>query len=147
LDEHSKIDITIDGADEVDPLLRLIKAAEVRCCGEKIIATASKKMCGGRFEQACSRTRQVPVPVEIIPFAGLFWRERSPRWRQVCKQRTRADGTAFVTDEGHHILDCNFERSPILPAGAPLSDMPGVSSMALHWNCEARAGGKGKLSD
>src|SRR6266436_561793 len=109
LDEHPEIDITIDGADELDPQLRLIKGGGGALLREKIIASASKKMVvvadSRKLVPALGR---FPLPVEIIPFARTVLEKKVTALGAAVKQRTRADGSAFVTDEGHHILDCSF---------------------------------------
>jgi ribose 5-phosphate isomerase A len=133
LDEHPEIDITIDGADEVDPQLRLIKGGGGALLREKIIASASKKMVvvadSRKLVPALGR---FPLPVEIIPFARTVLEKKITALGAAVKQRTRADGSAFVTDEGHHILDCNFLKIADPPALArALSDMPGVVEHGL----------------
>src|SRR5260221_10241452 len=70
LDEHPEIDITIDGADELDPQLRLIKGGGGALLREKIIATASKKMVVvADSSKLVTALGKFPLPVEIIPFA------------------------------------------------------------------------------
>ena len=73
-----------------------------------------------------------PLPVEIIPFARVVLEKKITALGATCKQRTRPDGTDFVTDEGHHILDCSFGKIADPPALAlALSDMPGVVEHGL----------------
>jgi ribose 5-phosphate isomerase A len=133
LDEHPEIDITIDGADELDPQLRLIKGGGGALLREKIIATASKKMVvvadSSKIVAALGR---FPLPVEIIPFASAVLEKKITALGATCKLRTRSDGSAFVTDEGHHILDCSFGKIADPPALArALNDMPGVVEHGL----------------
>jgi ribose 5-phosphate isomerase A len=133
LDEHPEIDITIDGADEVDPKLNLIKGGGGALLREKIIATASKKMIVvADSNKMVPILGKFPLPVEIIPFARAVVEKKIEALGATCKERTRADGTPFVTDEGHHILDCNFRKmqDPRAVARA-LSDMPGVVEHGL----------------
>jgi ribose 5-phosphate isomerase A len=133
LDEHPEIDITIDGADEVDPQLRLIKGGGGALLREKIIASASKKMVVVADSRKLVPTLgRFPLPVEIIPFARTVLEKKITVLGAAVKQRTRADGSAFVTDEGHYILDCNFRKIADPPALArALSDMPGVVEHGL----------------
>src|SRR5258707_149054 len=133
LDEHPEIDITIDGADEIDPQLRLIKGGGGALLREKIIATASKKMVvvadSTKIVPALGR---FPLPVEIIPFARAVLQRKIAALGAKCSLRTRSDGAAFVTDEGHHILDCSFGKIADPPALArALSEMPGVVEHGL----------------
>jgi ribose 5-phosphate isomerase A len=133
LDEVQSIDVTIDGADEFDPQLNLIKGGGGALLREKIIASAS------RLEVIIAdSSKQVPVlgkfalPVEVIPFAqGLVTRKIEALGAKV-KIRQTADGQPFVTDEHHHILDCNFGQIPDPPALArKLEAMPGIVEHGL----------------
>jgi ribose 5-phosphate isomerase A len=133
LDEHPEIDITIDGADEVDPQLRLIKGGGGALLREKIIATASKKMVVVADSSKLVRALgKFPLPVEIIPFARTVLEKKISALGASCNLRTRTDGQPFVTDEGHHILDCCFGKIADPPALArALRDMPGVVEHGL----------------
>ena len=133
LDEHPEIDITIDGADEVDPQLRLIKGGGGALLREKIIAAASKKMVVvADSSKVVPALGKFPLPVEIIPFAEVVLEKKITALGASCKLRNRADGTAFVTDEGHHILDCSFGKIADPPALArSLNEMPGVVEHGL----------------
>jgi ribose 5-phosphate isomerase A len=133
LDEHPEIDITIDGADEADPRLRLIKGGGGALLREKIIATASKRMIVVADSSKLVPTLgKFPLPVEIIPFAETVLAKKISALGAICKLRTRADGTPFMTDEHHHILDCSFGKIVDPPALArTLSDMPGVVEHGL----------------
>jgi len=133
LDQHPEIDVTIDGADEVDPKLRLIKGGGGALLREKIIATASKKMIVvADSSKLVPALGKFPLPVEIIPFAQAVLQKKISALGAACRLRLRADGSPFVTDEGHHILDCSFGRIADPPALAQtLSDMPGVVEHGL----------------
>lgn len=133
LDEYPEIDIDIDGADEIDPQLRLIKGGGGALLREKIIASASKKMV---VIADSSKTVPVlgkfPLPVEIIPFAKTVVEKKIATLGATAKLRLKSDGTPFVTDEGHHILDCSFRKiaDPVALARA-LDEMPGVVEHGL----------------
>ncbi|MHB0878124.1 MAG: ribose-5-phosphate isomerase RpiA [Anaerolineae bacterium] len=110
LDEHGPPDITIDGADEVDADLNLIKGRGGAMAREKIVAQVT---CREVIVVDGSKTSPMlgslaPVPVEVLPFGRTtqigFLRElgATPYWR------TRPDGTPFLTDQGNPVLDCHF---------------------------------------
>jgi len=133
LDEHPEIDITIDGADEVDPNLNLIKGGGGALLREKIVASASKKMV-----VVADSTKIVPVlgkfplPVEVIDFARTVIEKKIASLGATTKLRTKPDGQPFLTDNGHHIIDCSFGKIADPAALArELSDMPGVVEHGL----------------
>jgi ribose 5-phosphate isomerase A len=133
LQEFQQIDVTIDGADEVDPHLNVIKGGGGALLREKIIASATRQ-----FIIIADSSKEVavlgkfPLPVEIIPFAEPLVARRIAELGAAVKLRKSADGKPFITDEGHHILDCHFDRIPD-PSGLArkLSDMPGVVEHGL----------------
>lgn len=133
LEQHSRIDIDIDGADEIDPQLNLIKGGGGALLREKIVASVSR-----RFIVMADSSKQVrhlgkfPLPVEVIPFAqALIKPQIEALGAQVCL-RTYAYGNPYVTDEGHHILDCNFGEIADPPRLADqLRRIPGVVEHGL----------------
>jgi len=110
LEEHPIIDVTIDGADEVDPQLDLIKGAGGALLREKIVAQAS---C--REIIVIDESKMVPklgtrkaLPVEVCTFG---WRTQAEYLQSLgarVEVRTRGDGSFFPTDQGNLILDCTF---------------------------------------
>ncbi|MGP9812009.1 ribose-5-phosphate isomerase RpiA [Rhodopseudomonas sp. NSM] len=139
LDEIDRLDLTVDGADEIDTRLELIKGGGGALLREKIVAAASDRMiviadetkwvdCLGKF----------PLPVEVIPF-GLAATRRAIE--QACVKvgasgqlqlRKGKDGHAFVTDGGHWIVDAHLGRIPDAPRLAHLlSEIPGVVEHGL----------------
>ena len=133
LDDYQQIDVTIDGADEFDPQLRLIKGGGGALLREKVVASASKQLV-----IITDSAKQVivlgkfPLPVEVIPFAQALIAERIAALGAAVTLRQYAYGNAFVTDEGHHILDCHFGQICDPPALArTLNDMPGVVEHGL----------------
>ena len=133
LDENPVIDIDIDGADEIDPQLNLIKGGGGAMLREKVIASASK-----RFVVVAESTKLVPhlgkfpLPVEVISFAEALVQSRIEALGAQVTLRKQKDGGVYVTDEGHHILDCNFGEIAD-PAGlnAKLHEIPGVVEHGL----------------
>ncbi|MEM7164834.1 MAG: ribose-5-phosphate isomerase RpiA [Planctomycetota bacterium] len=133
LDELHQLDLTIDGADEVDAQLRLIKGGGGALLREKIVAAASDRMIviadGSKYVE---KLGAFPLPVEVIPFALEPVRTAiSPLGCQPV-QRTDKDGRPFRTDEGNFILDCPFRQidDPDALATA-LGAIPGVVEHGL----------------
>jgi len=133
LDETQQIDVTIDGADEFDPQLNLIKGGGGALLREKIIASASKTVViiTDASKQA-AMLGKFPLPVEVIPFAEALVSKKISALGATVKLRQGTDGKTFITDERHHILDCHFGQIPDPPALArKLSDMPGIVEHGL----------------
>lgn len=133
LDEVSQIDVTIDGADEFDPQLNLTKGGGGALLREKIIASASKLVVIiADSGKQVAMLGKFPLPVEVIPFAEALITTKISALGAAVKLRQRPDGKTFITDEGHHILDCHFGQIPDPPALArKLSDMPGIVEHGL----------------
>jgi len=146
LDEVQQIDVAIDGADEIDLQLRLIKGGGGALLREKVVASAARQ-----FVVIADSSKQVPVlgafplPVEVIPFAQELIARRLGGLGASVNLRRYAYGNPFTTDEGHHILDCHFGaiRDPEALART-LSDMPGIVEHGLFINmCHVVLIGKG----
>ncbi len=133
LDDAPQIDVTIDGADEVDARLRLIKGGGGALLREKIVASASRKVV--IVADSTKRVRTLgkfPLPVEIIPFARALLERRIAALGASVRLRKDRRGKPYVTDEGHWILDCRFGRIRNPAALAQkLSGMPGVVEHGL----------------
>lgn len=133
LDECQQIAVTVDGADEVDPQLRLIKGGGGALLREKIVASATRQLV-----IVADATKRVPVlgkfplPVEVIKFAqALVVKKIEALGAQVALRRD-ANGKPYLTDEHNHILDCRFGQIPDADVLArQLSDMPGVVEHGL----------------
>jgi len=110
LEEHPVIDLTIDGADEVDPNLDLIKGAGGALLREKIVAQASLREIIVVDESKLSPAlgTHKALPVEVAPFG---WRTQAVYLESIGAQvsvRQASSGTLFKTDQGNLILDCTF---------------------------------------
>lgn len=110
LNDAGPIDITIDGADSVDPRFNMIKGGGGALTREKLVAIASKKRVIIVDESKLVERLGVTwaVPVEVLPIA---WRPTQERLTKLgCEPRLRQkDGRPFETDNGNYILDCKFE--------------------------------------
>lgn len=139
LDETPELDLTIDGADELDSDLRLIKGGGGALLREKIVAAASGRMvviadagklvdCLGAFA----------LPIEVMPF-GLEATRRAIRATADAlslsgeiELRRDASGDAYLTDGGHYILDARWQKLPDPEALAcRLAGIPGVVEHGL----------------
>ncbi|PKK81424.1 MAG: ribose 5-phosphate isomerase A [Thermoplasmata archaeon HGW-Thermoplasmata-2] len=112
LRECDKIDVTIDGADEVDPHLNLIKGLGGALLREKIVAQNSKKMIVVVDDSKLVTIlgERTPVPVEVVKFA---WQSTAARLKRLgCEPKPRMStaDAMFITDNGNYILDCKFQK-------------------------------------
>ena len=112
--EHPRLDLTIDGADEIEiGTLNLIKGLGGALLREKIVAAASERLVivadGQKLVERLGAT--APVPVEVVPFG---WETTVNRLRRLgTDPQLRRDAAGqFRTDGGNRILDCHSERSP-----------------------------------
>jgi ribose 5-phosphate isomerase A len=133
LDQHPHIDIDIDGADEIDPQLNLIKGGGGAFLREKIVASVSRRFIViADFAKQVKRLGKFPLPVEVVPFAQSLVKPRIETLGAKVTLRTYAYGNPYVTDEGHHILDCYFGEIADPPALADeLRRIPGVLEHGL----------------
>ena len=154
LDEIDRLDLTVDGADEIDADLNLIKGGGGALLREKIVAAASDRMIviadDSKWVEALGR---FPLPIEVIPFGlGATQRLVAKAFAEcgISGQmgvRKGADGHVFVTDSGHWIVDAHLGRieDPARLATA-LSAIPGVVEHGLFIGLAGSAvlaGGKG----
>ncbi len=139
LDETPELDLTVDGADEVDPGLCLIKGGGGALLREKIVAAASARMIVIADESKWVATLgQFPLPIEVAPFgysATLRAVEAAIAGVQPAgplRLRMAKNGHPFVTDGGHWIIDAALGRIDDPPALArALSVVPGVMEHGL----------------
>lgn len=110
LAEHPVIDLTIDGADEVDPNLALIKGAGGAQLREKIVAQASQRevIIVDPSKLVPRLGTHHPVPVEVAAFGATPEAEYLEDLGAEVSLRRAVGATPFVTDEGNWILDCAF---------------------------------------
>ena len=115
LDETPELDLTVDGADEVDHELRLIKGGGAAHLREKIVASASKRMVViADTGKLVERLGRFPLPIEVVPF-GLAATRRAVAAaiagageQGELVLRKRPDGSTLLTDGGHYILDAHL---------------------------------------
>jgi ribose 5-phosphate isomerase A len=133
LDEFQQLDVTIDGTDEFDPQLNLIKGGGGALLCEKIIASASKQLIIiADSSKQVATLGKFPLPVEVIAFAEALVAKKITALGAKVQRRQSTDGKPYITDEGHHILDCHFGQIAAPPALAhTLEAMPGIVEHGL----------------
>src|SRR6266516_3580972 len=142
LDEHPELDLTIDGTDEIDGQLNLIKGGGGALLREKIVASAAR-----RFVVIADITKQVtvlgthmPLPVEVIPFGVTPVRKRIEALGATVQMRRLGD-QVFITDNGNVILDCTFASGIPDPITMEqrIRSIVGVVETGLFLHMEAQA--------
>jgi ribose 5-phosphate isomerase A len=128
-DEVAAIDLTIDGADEIDPRLRLIKGGGGAHTREKLVARASRELIivADERKRVARLGEHMPLPVEILPFGEGWTLGRLERLGLLPTIRA-----GFVTDNGNLIADCALGPVGDLPAlAAALKALSGVVEHGL----------------
>lgn len=134
LDEVESIDVTIDGADEIDGAFQMIKGGGGALLREKVVASISGQVITvvGPDKVVDTLGTTFDLPVEVVPFARAVCERRIRRLGGAPRLRQR-DGAPFITDNGAEILDVHF---PSGIADAPgleraLGEIPGVLESGL----------------
>lgn len=119
IDASPELDLTIDGADEFDPKLRLIKGGGGALLREKIVAMASKRMIViADSSKLAAVLGKFPLPAEVNVFGFEATRRMILAAAKACgcagevRLRKTPGGQAFVSDNGHYIVDCYFGAIP-----------------------------------
>jgi ribose 5-phosphate isomerase A len=123
LNDVSSIDLTIDGADEADHHLQLIKGGGGYLLQEKMVAASSRELviiADNKKYRKC--LGEFPLPVEVIPYGWKQVRIKIENLFGIEIKLREKEGKPFTTDHGHFILDCSFQK---------IEDPAGLNSM-LH---------------
>lgn len=133
LDEHPELDIAIDGADQVDPVLRLIKGRGAALLREKCVCDAARRAVIVVDGTKMVKALDAPLPVEVLPFAveGVSRRLAALGADPVLREGVKKDGPV-VTDNGNFIVDCIF--GTIADPGhleAEIASIPGALECGL----------------
>ncbi len=133
LDEQPVIDVTIDGADEVDHQLQLIKGGGGALLREKIVASASKKLVIiADSRKLVDTLGAFPLPIEVVPFAAAIVQAHLETLNMQPKLRVTSAGEEFRTDENNVIFDCHLGSiaAPV-DLAARLNAVPGIVEHGL----------------
>lgn len=134
LNDFQKLDLVVDGADEVDPDFNMIKGGGGAHTREKILASVAKKVViiVDRTKLVHRLGERMPLPVEVLPFAYKFVAGELTKLKGKPKLRMGPHGEPFLTDNGNYILDVRFKR--ILnpeKLEARINSIPGVVDNGL----------------
>ena len=137
LDEVDKLDITIDGADEIDPKMNLIKGLGGALLREKIVAAATVKeiIIADDSKLVGKLGTKAPLPVEVLRF-GHEHTKNALRMQRCDPVLRMKDGQPFVTDGGNYIYDCRFPEGIDNPffIESRIDVIPGVVENGLFLN-------------
>jgi ribose 5-phosphate isomerase A len=129
LDGSFELDVAIDGADEIDPGLDLIKGLGGAHLREKVVASAGRAMIvvADESKLVARLGERAPLPVEVVGFALPVCERALCDLGWEATRRRAADGTPFVTDEGNAIVDCRRGDWTVPVAlAAAVKAVPGV---------------------
>lgn len=138
LAEVESIDLTIDGADEIDSSLRMIKGGGGALLREKVIASISRRevIVVGADKVVGTLGRMFPLPVETVPFARPVVERAIKKMGATTTLRVTGAGNEYHTDNGNVVLDCHFLHGIQDPEALErkLALMPGVVESGLFIN-------------
>ena len=133
LDGDLTLDLAVDGADEVDPDLALLKGGGGALLREKLVLAAARSVVivaeAPKLVDRLGTTKALPV--EVVRFAWPTTRRRLLDLLPTATLRRTPDGTPVVTDEGHHLLDCQLPDGDLAPLAAAIKSTLGVVEHGL----------------
>lgn len=142
LDTHPVLDLAIDGADEIDGQLRLIKGGGGALLREKVVASSARRfiVIGDATKQVAQLGRKFPLPVEAVPFAATPVSKRLEALGASVRLRRSGD-SVFVTENCNVILDCFFAGGIADPTEleAHIRSIVGVVEVGLFLKMAERA--------
>lgn len=132
LEQRPHLDLAIDGADEIDPALNLIKGLGGALLREKIVAASARQfiVIADESKLVAQLGARAPLPVEVIAFGLPLARRRLADLGCHPELRRTGDGAPLRTDEGNVILDCRFAR--IADASALNAAINAIPSVVEH---------------
>lgn len=133
LDTDQALDLAVDGADEIDPALHLLKGGGGALLREKLVIAAARQVVivaeSPKLVPRLGTTKDLPV--EVVRFAWPTTRARLLTLLPSATLRQTPDGTPVVTDEGHHLLDCTLPATDLPALAAALKSTLGVVEHGL----------------
>ncbi len=141
INEVPRIDITVDGADEIDPKKRMIKGGGGAHVREKILASSSSEMVVVvDNSKLVSALGQKKLPIEVLFYGSPATRTKIEQLGFSGKWRMNEDGTLFITENGNILFDIHFKSAPSAPESLneALLLIPGVIDTGFFFNLAGR---------
>jgi len=141
IDEVSQIDITVDGADEIDNEKRMIKGGGAAHVREKILAVSSKEMIAIVDEtKVVSKLGKRKLPVEVLPFGHTHVKSTLKKMNFLSSFRKNEKSSYLITDNGNYILDVDISNSKDSPENihSKIKAIPGVVDTGFFFNIAKR---------
>lgn len=142
LDGETVLDLALDGADEVDPQLRLLKGGGGAMLREKILVAAARSfvVVAEGSKQVGRLGERFPLPVEVVRFGWRDTRRRLAPLLPEAQLRLDERGEPYLTDAGNHVLDCRLDaRADLERLAARVKLIPGVVEHGLFLGMAERA--------
>ena len=133
LNDAGTIRLTIDGADEIDPHLQLIKGGGGALLQEKMVAAVSERLViMADHNKLVTQLGAFPLPIEVIPYNWKQVKRIVEKQHAIPVQLRTKNEQPFITDHGHYILDCHFQQIVNAPAlDQYLHSIPGIVETGL----------------
>jgi ribose 5-phosphate isomerase A len=133
LNDVESIDLTVDGADEIDPQWQLIKGGGGALLQEKLVETVSRRLVIiADHTKLVSQLGKFPLPLEVVPYAWKHVQRRIGAMYKIDVSLREKNSQPFLTDHGHYILDCHFKQITDAPTlNGELNLIPGVVETGL----------------
>jgi len=141
LNDVPRVDITVDGADEIDPKKRMIKGGGGAHVREKILAASSGEMIVVVDEtKLVKQLGKAKLPIEVLLYGSPATRSKLEQAGYPGKWRTHEDGTLFVTENGNLLFDVVFPKLPQFPEEdhALITQIPGVVDTGFFFDLAGR---------
>jgi ribose 5-phosphate isomerase A len=134
LSDIDRLDLCIDGADEIDPALDLVKGRGGALLFEKLVARrADRYLIIATDEKLVQRLgTRMPLPVEVIPVGWTHTAESIMELHLRPALRTQDNGSPFITDGGHYILDCVWPENAEVDPGSLAEALKALTGVVDH---------------
>ena len=137
IDQVEKIDLYVDGADEITNDLVLLKGRGYDLIKEKLLASSCSKfiVIADKSKIVAKIGEKFPIPIEITPIAWKITKNIIEKMSKTCFLRKNTAGDAYaITSYGNFVLDCHIEYDDIRIISKAISEVPGVFEHGIFYN-------------